>query len=251
MQPISSIRNPRIAELVRLHSPKGRRGTGRTIIEGPHLIGEALAADMELVVLLGSEESPGFPIDCPYIQVTPAVLRRVSDTENPRGPVGVMTIPGSREPATDVLWIDVGDPGNAGTLIRSAAAFGLDVVVAADAVDPWSPKVLRSAAGGHFQTRISIGDPPVGWRLVATVPRGGISPRELLETLPGSQRCAILIGDEARGLDRGIVERADDLLTLPMPGSRAESLNAGVAGAIAAYELSLWRNSTGSGPFSH
>jgi TrmH family RNA methyltransferase len=120
-------------------------------------------------------------------------------------------------------------------MIRTAAAFGLDVGVMAGSVDPWSPKVLRAASGGHFQTGIgSIEDLGALQAIkVATVLKGGSSPR----SLPAG-RLALLIGSEAHGLPDEVVDIAEVRVTIPMAGV-TESLNAAAAAAILAYEVSI------------
>ncbi len=139
----------------------------------------------------------------------------------------------------------VTDPGNAGTLIRTAAALGFDLAFPAGAVDIWSPKVLRAGAGAHFSTTISTGepiDPSIG--TIATVVRGGLPLPDLAGRLEATRRWAILIGEEAGGLEARQVEAADLTVTIPMAGE-VESLNAAVAGAIVAYEVGRWRISVG------
>jgi TrmH family RNA methyltransferase len=135
-----------------------------------------------------------------------------------------------------VAW-GVADPGNVGTLIRCAAAFGLGFAAGPGTADPWSPKVLRSGAGGHFRAgaaRVGGLEPLRAGdrRLVASVARGGSAP----SALPRGP-VAVLVGDEARGLPPEVVAACEAAVTIPMPGG-TESLNAAVAGAILAYEVS-------------
>ncbi len=173
--------------------------------------------------------------------VSGSVMSKVAGTQHPRGPVAVMAIP-PEPPAFEgsllVSW-GVGDPGNVGTLLRSAAAFGLGFMSGPGTADPWSPKVLRAGAGAHFRTSIekpaAVSVPSLqqrGLRVVAAVVEGGEPP----ERLAAMDRCAILIGDEAAGLPREVVEQADVRISILMPGL-TESLNAAVAGSLLAYEL--------------
>jgi TrmH family RNA methyltransferase len=137
-----------------------------------------------------------------------------------------------------VSW-GVGDPGNVGTLIRSAAAFGLGFLAGPGTADPWSPKVLRAGAGSHFRTTIERA-PHIsvaalqsrGFVVAASVVQGGEPP----ERLTNEARCAVMIGDEGSGLPAAAVADADLLITIPMPGA-TESLNAAVAGSLLAYHL--------------
>lgn len=168
------------------------------------------------------------------------VMRRLAPTETPRGPVAVVRIPDSSPPAPDrhllVVW-GVSDPGNVGTIIRSAAAFGLGVAVSHDGADPWSPKTLRAGAGAHFRLpSLSLIDglqPLAGHHLAAAVVSGGVDPHRL-----GRGPWAFLIGREAHGLGSEIVERAEEKVTIPMPGG-VESLNAAVAASILAYAVTI------------
>lgn len=242
MEPVRSTRNPRVAQAVRLRRARTRKESGLTLVEGPHLFAEATAAGAEIVTVFSTDPSPEETGGAEWVVVTPEVLARLSDTVTPQGPVAVMQVPESGPVRRDHLAVEVSDPGNAGTLIRTAAAFGLDVVFADDAVDPWSPKVLRAAAGGHFHT--TIGSAPSGCGRIATVAHGGLPIHELPLVLDPDRIWAILIGSEAHGLDPDAVADADVRVTIRMPGG-VESLNAAVAGAIMVYEFSRWRNGGG------
>jgi len=242
MEPGLSHRNRRVAEAARLHRAEERRSRRLTLLEGPHLVEEAVKAGASLAEMFGlSDDSDAAhwarSAEIELVVVGEEALRRLSSTQSPQSPVAVMQIPeGSLDPGRSVLvaW-QISDPGNLGTMIRTAAAFGLDVGVTAGSVDPWSPKVLRSAAGGHFQTGIgSIEDLGVLQAIkVATVLSGGASPR----SLPAG-RLALLIGSEAHGLPDHVVAAADVRVTIPMVG-KTESLNAAAAAAILAYEVSI------------
>lgn len=242
MEPGLSHRNRRVAEAARLHRAEERRSRRLTLLEGPHLVQEAVKAGAPLVevfALADDSDSSRWAqsAEVELVVVGEEALRRLSSTQTPQSPVAVMEIPQlALDPGRSVLvaW-QISDPGNLGAMIRTAAAFGLDVGVMAGSVDPWSPKVLRAAAGGHFQTGIGPID-DLG-RLdavtVATVLSGGDSPKSLP---PG--RLAVLIGSEAHGLPDDVVAGADLRVTIPMVGP-TESLNAAAAAAILAYELSM------------
>ena len=242
-EPISSPRNPRIAAAAALQRRKARRQTGLSLLEGPHLLLAAVAggAPIESVFALPEDTesaSQAAAVGATFTPVTRKVLDRLAPTEHPRGPVAVFrpprdaTVPGS----CLALW-GIGDPGNAGTMVRIAAAFRLGVLAGPGTVDMWSPKVVRAGAGAHFQTPIQlgaeVGDLRAGGRcVVATVVTGGHKPTEVV--VEGA--CAILIGEEAHGLPDDAVAAADMRLTIPMPGG-TESLNAAAAAAILAYEI--------------
>lgn len=242
MEPVRSTRNPRVARAVRLRRARDRRKTGLTLLEGPNLLGEAVDAGIrpiEVFALADDEPIGGIP----WTVVTPEVLAALADTESPRGPVAVIASPEPAAVTRDAVVVDVGDPGNAGTLIRSAAAFGLDVAFREGSVDPWSPKVLRAAAGAHFRTAVgaTTGE---GRGRIATVVAGGVDHRALPELLDPGRRWDVVVGDESRGLSPADVDGADVVVTIPMWGP-VESLNAAVAGALVAEVVGRWRHEVG------
>jgi len=134
--------------------------------------------------------------------------------------------------------IDISDPGNVGTMIRSAAAFGWDLAVFGQTADPWSPKVLRAGAGNHFSSHIAVSDHPFDRSkmhdldVVASVVSGGLPPNRL------DRPMALLVGSEAHGLHGSVLEQVDRTVSLPMPGG-TESLNAAIAASILMYALAF------------
>lgn len=247
---ITSPRNPRVAAAVRLHRARDRREQGRTLLEGPHLLAAAVAGGVIPLEVFGlaedaSSESLALGAGALWVPVTQEVLDRLAPTDSPRGPVAVIGTPPPTAPERDLIWSDLSDPGNAGTLIRTGAAFALDVVAGPGSADPWSPKTLRSAAGAHFATRIGAGEPPPEWGTIATVVDGGVDPGSMPGLLDPARCWAILIGSEAHGLAPARAVTADVAVTIAMPGG-IESLNAAVAGAIVAHHLSTWRSAAGS-----
>lgn len=205
------------------------------------MVAEAASVGIELVVVFASDDSPAvpeIPESVERVSVGQSVLERLSDTQSPQGPVAIAAIPPDRPPAGRhvILW-GLSDPGNVGTIVRSAAAFGFDVVVGPDTADVWSPKVLRSAAGSHFRTGVSrhadltiesirAWPHPVHTSVVA----GGAPPA----AIDWPADAAILIGNEAHGLPDELAAIGVSV-TIPMPGE-IESLNAGVAAAVLMWE---------------
>jgi TrmH family RNA methyltransferase len=228
-----------------------RRALGLALIEGPHLLDEAVEAGIVVREVYGLADdaharSRAETVGGQWFECSRAVLERLSATATPRGPVAVIEIPEPGVIQRDALLAFVTDPGNAGTLIRTAAAFGFDVVLDERAVDPWAPKVLRAAAGAHFRISLASdqGAMTPDTRLIATVVSGGTPLPRLHGELEDHARYAILVGSEAHGLGDSVLERAHHRVTIPMPG-HTESLNAAVAGAVVAYELMRWRNPGG------
>ena len=231
MKPVRTHRAKTVVEAARLHRARERSARGLTLIEGPDLLRDVVASGAKVHQVFALEPSGD------QIPIDQRALDRLAGTESPRGPVAVVSIP--------IEWLDrsrnllvsagVSDPGNVGTMIRTAAAFGWGFAYMEGTADPWAPKTIRAGAAGQFQTPVarvgSLAD--IGeWTTVATIVRGG-GPADTITERP----VALLIGEEARGLSPWMVERADYRLTIPTPGA-TESLNAAVAAGIAIHELS-------------
>jgi len=178
-----------------------------------------------------------------FALVTEAVMAKLAATEHPRGPVAVGVKPeNSTLVAGDtVILCEVSDPGNAGTLIRSAAAFGFQVAATPDTVDLWSPKVLRAAAGAQFVVNLVTGAATsdvadAGVHLVALMPEDDqtADPEATLRPI------GLMVGNEAHGLPANLVTTATATLTVPT-SDRIESLNAAVAGSIAMFAIAQSR----------
>jgi len=239
-----------VARAASLHRPRERRERGLTLLEGPLLVAEAVAAGARLTEVFGlgdDESSAGraAAAGAAWIPVTAEVHARLASTEHPRGPVAVLAVPAPAAVSRDAIEVRVADPGNAGTLVRSAAAFGLDAVFPTGAVDPWAPKVLRAGAGAHFHTWLGDRPDPASGR-IGTAVADGVPADRLGEHLDPSRRWTVVVGTEARGLSAGDLAGCDVVVTIPMPGG-VESLNAAVAGSIVVYELSRWRAAVGGG----
>lgn len=228
----------------RLHRSRDRRDRGETLIEGPHLLEEARSADADIRAVFFAVDDPGIGdavadgLDVSVVDER--ALQRLAGTDTPRGPIAVVAVPEpSQAPGPDHVLVSwgVSDPGNVGTMIRTASAFGWGFAFSEGTADPWAPKVLRSGAGLQFSTWIrpvrSVWDLRAdGYSPRATVVAGGMSP----DSIP-TGRTAVLIGEEAWGLPDDVVEACDGSITIAMPGG-AESLNAAVAAGILVYALS-------------
>lgn len=233
MEPVRTHRAKSVVEAARLHRARDRHERGLTLVEGPELLADVEAAGARVVEIFGLD-GPGVSL------VDRRALQRLAGTETPRGPVAVVEIPEHELDPTRSILVSFGvsDPGNVGTMIRTAAAFGWGFAYTDGTADPWSPKAIRAGAGGQFQASVArvgglddLGD----WTTVATVVRGGVEPAEVT-----GRPIALLIGEEAHGLDDAVVEAADQRMTIVTPGS-TESLNAAVAAGIALFALSNHR----------
>jgi TrmH family RNA methyltransferase len=239
---IESTTNPRVKEVRRLHRSRGRRRTGRTILEGPTLVDTALDAGAVPLVLYTVDGGP--PADkareagTEIVAVSDTVLHAMSTTAHAQDPIAILPIPegGALHDGPVLALIDIADPGNMGTLIRSAAAFGWQSAVLGGS-DPWSPRVLRAGMGAHFAGSVVLLDEPEllfdGSRTtIATIVSGG-EPPTAFARVPNP---VLVIGNEAHGLPSALIERCERRMTIPMPGG-FESLNAATAGSLAMYLL--------------
>ena len=253
---ITSSQNPKV-KLVRglLASKKDREENGLYVIEGVRLAEEALNAGIkpEFVLFSSHLSDRGLKIiqslednNCEIEETAPELLDRISNTQTSQGILIVLpsqkSHPGNS--FTFVLVLDmVRDPGNMGTLLRSAAALGLEaVLVTPESADPHSPKVMRSAMGAHFKLSISTMNPeeirtyckttnkPALDILLADSEKGQVCWKEDL-TRPVS----LVIGGEATGAGEGLRKIADASVRIPMLDT-TESYNAAVAGSILMYE---------------
>lgn len=203
-----------------------------TLVEGPHLLADVVAAGGVVREIYGVE-----PDDPDIIPVDRRALERLAGTDSPRGPVAVVEIPTEWLDTESDLLVSVGvsDPGNVGTMIRTAASFGWGFAYTDGSADPWAPKTIRAGAGGQFQTSVSrIGSlhEVASWITVAAVVRDGEPPQAITD-----RPLALLMGEEAHGLPDWAEASATHRMTIPTPGE-TESLNVAVAAGIAVYELS-------------
>jgi len=166
--------------------------------------------------------------------VAPELLAEVSALAHPPRVVAVFRrddLPRGTRPVTLALW-RVGDPGNVGTLLRAADAFGAGVALSEGCADPTGPKAVRASIGSIFRVPLSGFDEPPGKR-VGLVPVGGIP----LPELQPDGDVVLVLGAEREGLPPEVLERCDERASIPQPGG-GDSLNVAMAGAIALYELS-------------
>ena len=253
MSVISSRDNPRVRRWRELARDAGeRRKHGRAIIEGENLIVAFLESGREVESLMLSKVAssrPEFVALATQSGTAPTVLsdqlfRSIVDVETPAGIAAEITIPqatGKLKSADSCVLLDaIQDTGNVGTILRSAAAFGIrHAVLGKGCADAWSPKVLRAAAGAHFSLQISeLADlaaamAEFGGRIACTLPRDGVP----LANADLSGRIGWLFGAEGQGVSEALAARAALKVTIPMPGG-AESLNVAAAAAVCFYEFS-------------
>lgn len=261
---ITSTSNERIRFVRSLYKTSVRRHEGLFVVEGVRLVEEALDAGVKPeLVLVAPEQLDRTPrgqqlhervraFNCWL--VTEPVLKALSDTMTPQGILAVLPVPPTPTGPLDspvVLILDqVRDPGNAGTVLRSAAASGVVRTVAfVNSVDAYSPKVVRAAMGAHFRLDIwedatwstllsRLADRP-RWLSVA---QGGVP----YDRVDWTKNCALILGGEAEGAGPEADAAASGRVTIPMAGS-TESLNAAMAGTVLLFEAARVRRTEGEG----
>ena len=264
MELITSRRNPLVARLRALHQPKGRREQGLLLLEGTHLLQElrrlGLSPERILATPAWLERHHSLlPAGGPPVQpVSEAVLEAVATTEHPNGVV--LTLPTAALPRASgtggfVLALDqLQDPGNLGTLLRTALAAGVEEVWLGGGADPWQPKVLRASAGAALALPLRretdrSGLLPLlenarraGHQLVATLVEGaaanGAAPPRPYWQLDWTQPTVLLLGNEGAGLHPELAALASQRVTIPHSPA-VESLN--VAVAAGPLLLERWR----------
>jgi len=219
---ITSRDNERLKLVRKLHDRRWRDKLGLFAVEGEDLVEAGLAAGLEPADVLVAGED-----------VAPELLAEVSLLGHPSRSVAVFRqadLPRGTRPITLALW-QVGDPGNVGTLLRAADAFGAGVALSEGCADPTGPKAVRASMGALFRVPLSAFDEPAGKR-VALAPSGGIP----LPELDSGGEVVLVLGAERDGLPAEVRERCQEQVSIPQPGG-GESLNVAMAGAIALYEF--------------
>ena len=250
-------RHPILGRLRRLsRQPAARREEGAYVIDGPTLLDEAVSAGVVIEAVVAEPTAPE-----PFLerlraagvivhQAATGALAKAVATVTPQPLAAVarfedltvhQVLDRLAEPSVVLVLVGVNDPGNAGTLLRSAEASGVGAVMFCDdSVDPFNPKCVRASSGSLFRlpvVRDAVGIDAVrllqerGVVCLGTVARGGVPYDEIAYGSP----TAIVLGNEANGLPEAIQSRLDQLATIPMQ-SPVESLNVAMAGTLLAFE---------------
>jgi TrmH family RNA methyltransferase len=223
-----------------------RVAEGAFVLEGPKLLAEALAAGAPVEAVYIAEDAPPLElaVDPDRVRVLRAdVLERVADTVTPQPVLAVcrtIDVPLSvvAETTFVVVCIDVQDPGNAGTILRSAEAAGAGAVVfGGSSVDPFNPKAVRASAGALFHVPVVVHPDPLP--LLRQRRLGSIAGKGTpVEAVDLTAPVAVVLGNEAHGLPASAA--IDEWVTIPMVG-RSESLNVGMAAAVLCFEVARQR----------
>ncbi|WP_424474792.1 TrmH family RNA methyltransferase [Oceanobacillus kimchii] len=243
---ITSIKNEKVKNLKKLHRRKDREKTNTFLIDGIHLIQEALNSKwiiQELIIVEGYEipnEAKGIPVE----YVSENVLKEISQTQTPQGIIAVVEMNKSNVQVDNELIIlldAIQDPGNMGTIIRTADAAGVDAVVLGEGcVDIFNDKVIRATQGSIFH--IPIYTAPLeqeihklqsqGFSILATALQDAVDYREV----NNQNKVGLILGNEGSGINPSLLNIANQRINIPIYG-KAESLNVGIAAGILMYHL--------------
>jgi RNA methyltransferase, TrmH family len=274
MAMITSTSNQHVALMRSLHIAKGREREGMFLVEGPHLVEAALDAHVTPRLILYDAENVGrSPSGRKLIgrieeaaahggavyEATAAAIERASDAQTPQGVVAAVASEdvsvqrvrarrrGRQRPLLLVLD-GIGDPGNLGTIVRSALAADVDeVLLTKGCVDPLAPKVVRAGSGAHFHLPVRAG---LSWDEIEQALRGSPVMQQVLMAEVGARtpydafdltkRTALIIGNEAHGVSAEAKRLETAGLSIPM-WNRVESLNAAIAASVVLFEAARQR----------
>jgi TrmH family RNA methyltransferase len=254
---ITSVANEKVKYVRSLYRRRARYRERRFVIEGVRLVGEALRAGIVPALIFYSEGMDATPGGGELLgeaqkrglttfAVSERVMKAMADTVSPQGVLAVVPFvelappPG---PSLSLVVDGLRDPGNLGTILRSANAAGVEqVILAPGTVDPYNPKVVRGAMDAHFRLPIvalswpEIAEALIGVQILLADVRG----KQDYYEVDWSQLSALIIGDEAHGASQEARELAAATITIPMHGG-AESLNAAVAASVILFEAARQR----------
>lgn len=231
-----------------LKQAKARKQEGLFLLEGVRLCQEAIHSDLTITACITSKgfDKVELPPGLNYFEATPTQIEQISDSKSPQGIICVAKIPELKdkvhpETTKTLLVLDrLADPGNMGTIFRSALWFGIqDILLGPDCVDPYSPKVVRSSMGAITKLTIHTSSDLVasaedwqskGGELIALHMDG-----TALQTFASEKSLFLIVGSEAHGVESGLLNISNPI-SIEKPGS-GESLNAAMATGIALYEL--------------
>lgn len=250
MKYIESKKNEEIKQFNKLNKTKEIKKTGTYLIEGFHLVREADQNDQKIVTILATENHQDDQLIKKYydqaIIISDDIAEQLSETKTPQGIFAVIEVP-ERTEVTQLTgqWVflaNVQDPGNVGTIIRTADAAGYDgVITSLDTADIYQPKVQRSMQGSQFHLPIYRMDLTKALELAKksqlTVYGSEVNADAVpYNTLEKVENFALIMGNEAHGLNQATLSATDKNIYIPIKG-KAESLNVAVAAGVLMYGL--------------
>lgn len=237
---ITSLNNEHIKEIIKLRDRKYRKQKNLFLIEGKHLVLEAYKAGLIEELILEKDEL--LPLGVPTTYVTKEIIYKLSDTVTPSSVLAVVRKKEEKPIGEKIIVLDnIQDPGNLGTIIRSALAFNFDtIILSTDTVDLYNPKVLRSTQGMIFHINTIIGNieniindlKNKDYKILGTKVTNGID----VKKSKTFSHFAIIMGNESRGISSNLEKLCDEFLYINM-NEKCESLNVAVAASILMYEL--------------
>ncbi len=241
---ISSRKNPEIKKIASLKEKKYRDQYMEYLIEGEKSVKEAIKYGVEILKIVGTEDlvSPYYGSGIEVITVTEQVADFVSDSVSPQGIVAVAKKPDNRLIAplyNSILLDNVQDPGNLGTVIRTAVALGISEIYTVSCADPYSPKAVRASMSGIFNVTIRSGSYEEVLNSLNSVPilSGDMNGEDVFSYRPPKKFC-LAIGNEGNGLSDEVKSASYATVKIPM-SDKMESLNAGVSASILLYQLTF------------
>jgi TrmH family RNA methyltransferase len=233
---ITSRQSPRLKYLKKLGAnPAFRRSEGLYLADGPKLLGDALKSGTVPVLVVHTQglELPELPSGTEVHTVPKDLMDNLSLTDTPQGVLFACKIPPPPPLPEKGQWLlldRVQDPGNVGSILRTAEAFGLDgVMLAPGCADPFSPKAVRAAMGAVFRLPVFCGGSLPPLPMIVTVPGG-----EAIGEIP--RDCVVVLGNEGQGISAELREQASRGVSIPMKGG-AESLGVAAVAAILCWEM--------------
>ena len=242
---ITSINNNFIKELSKLKEKKYRLMNKEFLIEGEHLINEAYNANRLKILLSDNEDILNRYDICEKYKVSEDIIKKLSQTTSPQGLVGICDIKDIEVDYNNYQHIlildDVKDPGNIGTLIRTSLAFDIDLIVMSkDSCDIYNDKVVRASQGAIFNIDIAYKDLKNEIQLMKNkdikIISTSLSANMDVKDIKHMDKYAIILGNEANGVNKDIQDLADINVIIPI-SKKMESLNVAIAGAIMMYEV--------------
>lgn len=235
---ISSKNNPIIKEIIKLNDKKYRNLNMLYLVEGIKTVDECILSGAEVKDIVCTE-ALSYKYD-KAIVVTDEVFSAISSEKTPQGVIAVVKIPQTelKPPEKSCILLDrLQDPGNLGTIIRTANAAGYREIYLINCADPYSPKAVRASMSGIFFTHIYKSTKEKILSAVSGVPLicADLNGEDIFSCIPPKKFC-LCIGNEGAGIDREIAQTADYKVKIPMEKT-CESLNAAVSAGIAMYIL--------------
>lgn len=237
---IESVNNERVKNWMKLNNKKYRDLTGTFLVEGDHLVNEALKQGLVLEII--ATDDGFFVSDIPGYLVSKNVMKKLSNQISPSKVMAVVKKFSAKDIQGNVSLLDnIQDPGNLGAIIRSAVAFNIDtIIMSEDTVDLYNEKVIRASEGMIFNLNFVKGNlkdnilelKNKGYQILGTCVKSGKD----LKDIVNNKNVGIIIGNEGNGMNNELLEYCDELINIKI-SSKCESLNAGIAASIIFYEL--------------